>query len=178
VKKKRTKKYNPNKSQAIVSQQVNKVVEKTAVKFVDNVAMLYTLQNKVDLISLKTKKAVPFTQDYVDIFTNIPMNWSVYLIVFCVNRLGEVYHPMYEVTVDSPIAIDELNTVIKSKHNVLIRNAKEEDMVNIGWLAIPSGKQLSENAVMDLFKYTDPFMSHERGSLKLAIGNRNERDKS
>lgn len=131
-----------------------------------NVAIVFTLNQKATFVNINTKKIVPACQDMIVAAKDVQHQWKIYTTVMLENSLGEQYMPINECSPERACyqedAIDALNVA----HIKQINKTKLSDRVNAGWVAVPSGVELSEETVRELIEVLPCWDQFVRGEIK------------
>lgn len=164
---KRNKKYNPNKSEAIAKRTHERQTTSLAKNLVKDVSLIWTLGGKIGLINNNTNNVIQYPEELKQVFQKVPHKWSLYLLAFHIRDDGIERMEIGEVDVSEPIDLAALNNHIALDHMDLIEEIPQLDLVNVGWLATPSGRQFSPQEIDIKFSGCSPYTTHERGSISL-----------
>lgn len=134
-------------------------------------AIVYTLEQKANFINLRSKQVMPATNDMVIAAKEVQHNWRVYIAVMLENQLGERYVKIEDCTPERRCYQEDMLEHLNDQHIKLVDSTKLADRVNLGWVAIPSGVELTEAQVVELLEVLPCWGQYERGEIK------SERDK-
>lgn len=164
TKKPRKRKNSNIKRLTLVSQYVLK-----------NIGIVYTLEQKANFIDLRTKQLIAATPSMVSAANDVQHNWQVFVAVMLENQIGEQYIKIAECTPERRCYQVDMLERLNEAHIELIDSTKLADRVNTGWVAVPSGKELTEEQVTELLECLPCWGVYERGSIKTETDKRRER---
>jgi len=164
TKKPRKKKHSAMKRLTLTSKYVMK-----------NVAIVFTLNQKATFVDLKTKRIIPAERAMITAAKDITHNWRVYVSVMLENSLGEQYIKTDDCTPERACYQEDMLDHLNEHHIKLINSTKVMDRVNSGWVAIPSGKELTEKEIAELLEVLPCWGEFERGDIKTETDTARER---
>ena len=82
----------------------------------------------------------------------VAYKWGVFIAVLCKNEFGDRYMKADYIKVDRPITQPELADFLNEQHSELIKNTNPKHLVDVGWLASPTGKEWTEEQAFEIFE--------------------------
>lgn len=82
------------------------------------------------------------------------------------NQIGERYFKINECAPERRCYQEDVMEVLNAEHIKLTASTKLADRVNIGWIAIPSGIELTEKKVGELLETLPCWDQYDRGSIE------------
>jgi hypothetical protein len=129
-------------------------------------AVVFTLGEKATFINMKTKAAIPASPEMINAAQRVQHNWKVYTAVMLENRLGERYVTVNDCSPARACYQENMLDNLNDEHVKQIDATKLADRVNAGWVAIPSGVDLTEAEVVALLECLPCWDVYERGDIK------------
>ena len=139
--KKRNKKYNPYNAS-----------HRTAKAVLRNVGMLYVLGEDPTPINLRTYKTMTLDQVLFKSLTGFKHKWSVFIAVFGLDGFGKHYMKSELIQTSEPYYNDELVDVLNVHHHRLYKEANTQQVISMGWLAVPNVIDWNEEEIFKLFE--------------------------
>lgn len=155
TKKPRNKKNSNRKRLTLMSQYVMK-----------DVCIVFTLEQKATFVNLKTLQTIPACRDMITAAKDVTHNWRVYISVMLENQLGDRYVKTNDCSPERRCYQEDMLDHLNDEHIKLTDSTKLADRVNIGWVAVPSGKELTEAQVVSLLEVLPCWDQYERGEIK------------
>lgn len=140
-----------------------------------DLAIVYTLEQKANFINMRNNELIPATREMVVSANEVQHPWKVYIAVMLENSLGERYTRIDECTPERRCYQQDMLEHLNREHVKLIDSTKLADRVNTGWVAVPSGKDLTESQIVELLEKLPCWSVYERGSIKTETDKARER---
>jgi hypothetical protein len=129
-------------------------------------AIVYTLGEKATFTDIKSKRAIPACESMISAAKSAQHSWRVYTAVMLENQLGERYATINDCSPPRPCYQDDMLDALNLAHIEQMDATKLADRVNVGWVAIPSGVELTEAKVVELLECLPCWDIYERGEIK------------
>lgn len=104
------------------------------------------------LIDWRTCKNIAPGRTIAEAVCDIAHHWTIYLAAFCIDDKGHRYTKAVEVAPEGIYVSDDLAEVIRVFYSELRDGCNPRHMVASGWIANPSGHQLSEEDAARIFE--------------------------
>lgn len=131
-----------------------------------NFAIVFTLGEKATFVHRKTKRIIPACKTMVAAASEIQHPWSVYTAVMLENQLGERWVPVNECSPPRPCYQENMIEALNAAHIKQINKTTLANRVNAGWVAVPSGAELTEKEVTELLEVLPCWDVYPRGEIK------------
>ena len=82
---------------------------------------------------------------------NAQFHWSIFCAVFCRDQNGKEYMKSLLVQSGEKVRQRDLADQVNEIHHGMIKDLNKEHLVNIGWIACPDGRDLSEHDAGSIF---------------------------
>jgi len=140
--KKKRKAYIAHVSKARSSRAV---MRDLAIGFVAN-------RDRLELINVKSSRIEKCGPSIDSAMTKIRHKWIVYLGSMGRTELGQCYIKIEEVRVANEVFKHEISEQVGKIHKVLTDSIPAKQLSNVGWIATPTGHELSESHLAELFE--------------------------
>ncbi len=141
-----------------------------------DIAIVFTGGDLATFTNIKTLKQIKATPDMVTAATGVQHKWESYIAVMSETSLGEQYYTIAHVKPERACRQHEIEETLTEAHVKLISSTKLADRKNVGWVTVPSGKQLDDAKVRDLLETQNAWDKCERGADELKIKSERDRD--
>ena len=123
--------------------------------YLKNKAIIYyTGQDACAFYDLKKNKLTQITPNEYDFITHHTHSWSVYIAVFGKRNTGN-YNEKIMMSdshhFKSPYYQRDLTDYLNQEHLTLMKRLNTKHLIGVGWIAIPSGLELSEENAFNIF---------------------------
>lgn len=129
-------------------------------------AIVFTLGERATFVNIKTNKVIPACKSMIAAATEVQHPWSVYTAVMLENQLGDRWVPVNECSPPRPCFQEDMLESLNEAHIKQINKTTLANRVNAGWVAIPSGVELTEARVVELLECLPCWDVYERGEIK------------
>ena len=146
--KKRTKKYNPRKSEKLLANGLSK-----------DIAMVFVGGDGLGAypVSIKTGKRIRLSKNAYHALKNVRHEWAMVQTVFCRRQDGQNYHKEHIVGGKHECFEYELEKAFNAAHHELKMTTNEMHRVNVGWIAFVNRDELTEEETKRLYEERRPF---------------------
>ena len=103
------------------------------------------------MVEIKTKKTFKPGVSLAKTITAGRYTWSIYLAVFCRDQTHKEYMKSDVITTKQPYLQCEIESVLKNHHLNLLNRCNSAHILNVGWLASPTGHDWTEKEAGDIF---------------------------
>ena len=139
--KKKRKAYIAHVSKARSSRAV---MRDLAIGFVAN-------RDRLELINVKSNRIEKCGPSIDASMSKIRHKWIVYLGAMGRNKLGKKYIKIDEAGPDFEVYKHQISKSCGDAHKILADSVPANQLSNVGWIATPTGHELSEEHLYDLF---------------------------
>lgn len=129
-------------------------------------AIVFTLGEQATFVNMRTKQIIPACNTMVTAAREVQHNWKVYTAVMLENQVGERYTTINDCSPERACYQEDILDNLNQVHIKQIDATKLADRVNAGWVAIPSGVELTEAQVVELLECLPCWDVYERGEIK------------
>lgn len=138
---KRKKQYNPYKAAEIITDAALKNIFVAYVTGKDDLCVVINKKGELMQVTNRIYKAI----------AKVKHKWSVYISVFGFQPDGKGYSKSEVVNCQQRYFQCDLVDYLNSEHQNLINNFNKSQMSGAGWIASPSGVELSEEEAANIF---------------------------
>jgi hypothetical protein len=112
-------------------------------------------RDRLELISLRHNRIETSGPSIDAAMSKIRYKWTVYLGAMGRNKLGKKYIKIDEAGPDFEVYKHQISKSVGEAHKILADSVPADQFSNVGWIATPTGYNLSEEHLYDLFTMMD-----------------------
>lgn len=108
--------------------------------------------NGLELVNIKKNRIERAGESINAALEKIRYKWVVYIAAMGRSELGQAYIKSEEIHVPHEVFKHEISPVVAKFHEKLTKTIPAKHLSNVGWIALPVHKDLSEKDLAELFE--------------------------
>lgn len=117
-----------------------------------DLAIGFTANNDcLHLVNIKHKRLERGGSSINNALERIRYKWAVYIAAMGRTELGKVYIKIEEIRAPYELFKHEINDAVAAQHTLLKNEVPKKQLSNVGWLALPVYKNISEAELEEYF---------------------------